>query len=256
MPGIENPDGARPIYLLRQADRVLVLAQQLTAWITHAHELDEEVALANVALDLIGQARALYSHVAELDGRGLSEDDYAYLRDDRQFLNPLLVEQPNGDFAQTMVRQFLHDSYSHELWSALRDSADEHLAAIAGKAVKETAYHLRHAATWVVRLGDGTPESHRRTQTALDRLWRYTGELFEVDAVDEELIDTRVAPHPRSLHAPWLSTVESVLHEAALSPPADVPMASGGRDGLHGELLGRLLGEMQILQRTHPAVRW
>jgi ring-1,2-phenylacetyl-CoA epoxidase subunit PaaC len=256
MSGIENPAGARPIHLLRQADRVLVLAQQLTAWITHAHELDEEVALANVALDLIGQARALYSHVADLDGRGLSEDDYAYLRDDRQFLNPLLVEQPNGDFAQTMVRQFLHDAYSHELWSALLGSADEHLAAIAGKAVKETAYHVRHAVTWVVRLGDGTPESHRRTQTALDRLWRYTGELFELDAVDDELIDARVAPDPRSLYPRWLSTVESVVREATLDLPAEVPLASGGRAGLHGEEFGRLLGEMQTLQRIHPAVRW
>jgi ring-1,2-phenylacetyl-CoA epoxidase subunit PaaC len=246
-------------FTLRHADRTLVLAQQLAAWITHTHELEEEVALANIGVDLLGQARALYSLVAELDGRGLSEDDYAYRRDDRQFLNPLLVERPNGDFAQTMVRQFLHDAYAVTLWTWLQRSTDPSLAGIAAKARKETAYHRRHSATWVVRLGDGTDESHRRAQAALDRLWRYTGELFETDAIDRELAASGVAPDPAVLRGPWDEQVGGVLAEARLEIPTDpalTGMATGGWSGLHGEALGRMLGEMQVLQRSHPGASW
>lgn len=256
MTDIELPSDTRAVFGLRHADRTLVLAQQITAWITHAHELDEEVALANLGLDLLGQARLLYSLVAEVDDRGLDEDDYAYRRTDRQFLNPLLVEQPNGDFADTMVRQLLHDAYAVELWSALSASCDPRFAAIAGKAVKETRYHLRHSGTWVVRLGDGTDESHRRTQAALDRLWRYTGELFEVDALSRELAAAGVAPDPATLRRPWEARVGAVLADAALTAPRVNSMATGGWSGLHGEGLGRMLGEMQVLQRSHPGVSW
>ncbi|TCK26303.1 1,2-phenylacetyl-CoA epoxidase subunit PaaC [Pseudonocardia endophytica] len=241
---------------LRQADRTVVLAQRLVSWITHTHELEEEIALANIGVDLLGQARALYSAVAEREGTGLTEDDYAYHRDDWQFRNPLLVEQANGDFAHTMVRQFLHDAYATELWNGLLTSTDERLAAIAGKAVKETAYHLRHSGTWVVRLGDGTPESHDRAQDALDRLWRFTGELFESDDVVAGLVATGVVPDPEDLRRRWDATVDRVLGQATLVPPADVVMATGGWSGHHGEALSRLLGEMQVLQRTHPGASW
>ena len=256
MTDIDQPSDARAVFGVRHADRSLVLAQQLTAWVTHAHELDEEVALANLALDLLGQARLLYTLVAEIDGRGLSEDDYAYRRSDRQFCNPLLVEQPNGDFANTMMRQFLHDAYAMELWSRLSTSSDSRIAAVAGKAVKETAYHLRHSTTWVVRLGDGTPESHRRSQAALDRLWRYTGELFEVDDVSRKLSDAGVAPDPGTLRPPWDDRVGAVLADAGLATPPTKFMATGGWSGLHGEGLGQMLGEMQVLQRSHPGVSW
>lgn len=256
MADIDLPSDVRAIFGLRHADRALVLAQQITGWITHAHELDEEVALANLGLDLLGQARLLYSFVGEVDDRGLCEDDYAYRRSDRQFYNPLLVEQPNGDFADTMVRQLLHDAYAVELWSRLSTSSDPQLAAIAGKAVKETAYHLRHSGTWVVRLGDGTAESHRRAQAALDRLWRYTGELFEVDDISRHLAESGFAPDPGTLRPPWDTRVTAVLAEAGLTPPSVGRMATGGWSGLHGEGLGRLLGEMQVLQRTHPGVSW
>ena len=250
------PTGARFRYLLRHADRALVLGQRLCQWVTHAPELEEEIALANVALDLVGQARVLYAEAGATSGRGWTEDDLAYWRSDRSFFNPLLVEQPNGDFAFTMVRQLLHDAWAAELWGALRTSADPFLAGVAGKVVKETAYHLRHASAWVVRLGDGTDESHRRTVAALDELWRFTGELFEADEVEAALAADGVAPDPASLRGPWLVRIDAVLAEATLARPADGPMRSGGRTGRHGEQLGHLLGELQVVARSHPGATW
>jgi ring-1,2-phenylacetyl-CoA epoxidase subunit PaaC len=243
-------------YLLRHGDRAMVLCQRLTEWVTHAPELEEELALANIALDLLGQARTLYAYAAEREGAGATEDDLAYWRGDREYLNVLLVEQPNGNFAATMARQLLHDAYAIELWSALASSTDERLAGLAARAVKETAYHLRHAHTWVVRLGDGTDESHALIQRAVDELWRFTGELFEGDAVEADLAARGVAPSPSALQPAWRGRVEGALAEATLTLPEDGVMASGGRHGIHGEQLSYLLGEMQVLARRFPGATW
>lgn len=247
-------DAALRTYRLRQADRALVLSQRLSEWIAHAPLLEEEVALANIALDLLGQARVLYAAVAETEGG--TEDDLAYLRSDREFLNVLLVELDNGDFARTMVRQVLHDAWAVELWRGLRTSGDPVLAGVAAKAAKETAYHLRHARTWVVRLGDGTEESRRRTVNALDDLWRFTGELFEADEVEEELVAAGLAVDPASLRPAWDRTIDATLAEAGLARPADGVMRTGGRHGLHTERLGPLLAELQAVHRAHPGASW
>ena len=243
-------------YALRRADDALVLGHRLSEWCGHAPILEEELALGNVALDLIGQARALYDHAAKIDGRGLTEDDLAYLRDANRYRNCLLVEQPNGDFAATMARQVLFSAFMDAYWRAMTASADETLAAIAAKAEKETAYHLRHAAEWLIRVGDGTPESHRRAQAALDELWPYTGELFEVDAAERELIETGIAVDPAGLRAAWDATLDAVLAEATLTRPVEGWMQTGGRSGRHSEHLGFILAELQYLQRTYPGARW
>jgi ring-1,2-phenylacetyl-CoA epoxidase subunit PaaC len=251
-------------YVLRQGDRALVLAQRLLESITHAPEIEEDMALSNLALDLIGQARALYTYAGQVEGpvdgpdgpvvRG--EDHYAYWREPDEFLNPLLVERPNGDFAHLITRQFLHDAFALPYWTAMQRSADPTLAALAGKAVKETAYHLRHSRGWVVRLGDGTDESHRRAQSALDALWRYTGELFDTDDVDRALVADGVAADPEQLHTEWRATVEETLAEATLTMPDDGPMQRGGRTGTHTEAFSYLIGEMQVVTRAHPGATW
>ncbi|MCB0990991.1 MAG: 1,2-phenylacetyl-CoA epoxidase subunit PaaC [Acidimicrobiales bacterium] len=245
-------------YLVRQGDRSLVLAQRLSQWLTNAHELEEEMALGNISLDLIGQTRALFTYAAQVEGQGRTEDDLAYFRSDREFTNPLLVEQPNGDFAVTMVRQFLHDSWAAAYWDLMRSSADPALAAIAGKAVKETAYHLRHARSWVIRLGDGTDESHRRTQDAVDRLWRYTAELFEVDEVETALLESGVAADPVEMKKRWTESVEATLAEATLAIPdlAAAAFSTGGRRGIHSESFSYLIAEMQVVARAHPGAKW
>lgn len=245
-------------YVVRQGDRALVLGQRLSQWLTHAHELEEEMALGNIALDLIGQTRALYSYAAKVEGKGRNEDDLAYMRSDREFTNPLLVEQPNGDFALTMMRQLLHDAWASAYWDLMRSSSDETLAAIAAKAVKETAYHLRHARSWVVRLGDGTDESHRRTQDATDRLWRYTAELFEADTVEQTLIASGVAADPDSIKERWNLTVSDTLAEASIEIPTldDAAFSTGGRSGVHSESFSYLIGEMQVVARAHPGATW
>jgi ring-1,2-phenylacetyl-CoA epoxidase subunit PaaC len=184
------------------------------------------------------------------------EDHYAYWREAHEFLNPLLVERPNGDFAHLIVRQFLHDAWALPYWSSMRDSTDPTLAALAGKAVKETAYHLRHARSWVVRLGDGTDESHRRAQTAVDQLWRYTGELFDADEVETALAADGVALHPADLRDAWTETVRSTLDEATLAMPDDGPMQRGGRTGAHTEAFSYLIGELQVIARAHPGATW
>ncbi len=243
-------------YTLRQGDRALVLAQRLLEVITHAPEIEEDMALSNLALDLIGQARALYTYAGELEGAGHDEDHFAYWRDQHEFLNPLLVELPNGDFAQIIVRQFLHDAYALPYWDAMTSSTDPTLSAIAGKSVKETAYHLRHSRSWVLRLGDGTEESHRRAQDAVDALWRYTGELFESDAVEHELVAAGVAADPAVLRSAWRSTVAETIAEATLRMPDDGPMQTGGRTGTHTEAFSYLIGELQVLARAHPGASW
>ena len=241
---------------LRQGDRALVLAQRLLEQVTHAPEIEEDMALANLALDLIGQARALYTYAGEVEGEGHDEDHFAYWRDQPEFLNPLLVEQPNGDFAHVIVRQFLHDAFALPYWQAMTRSSDATFAALAGKSEKETAYHLRHSRAWVVRLGDGTEESHTRTQVAVDELWRYTGELFEHDHVEDELVAADIAADPAVLAGEWRSVVESTLAEATLACPSEVVMQRGGRLGQHTEGFSYLLGELQVVARAHPGATW
>jgi ring-1,2-phenylacetyl-CoA epoxidase subunit PaaC len=242
------------VQLLRRADDALILGHRLSEWTGRAPTLEEELALANIALDLIGQARVLYSHAGTLTGH--TEDQLAYLRDADAWRNCLLVELPNGDFAVTMARLLLFSAFADEFWRAAGASVETTFAAVAARAEKETAYHVRHAGEWLVRLGDGTAESHRRAQGALDALWPYTGELFVIDAADATLIETRVIRDPAALRAGWNATLGGIFARATLAPPEDGWMQSGGRAGRHTEHLGRLLAEMQHLQRTHPGATW
>ncbi len=242
--------------LLRIGDSCLVLAQRLTAWCGHAPALEEDIALANVALDVLGHARAMLTRAGELEGAGRTEDDLAYLREAPDFRNALLVEQPNGDFAHTIVRQFLFDAWSVPLWQGLTASTDAQVAGIAGKAAKEVAYHLRHSSGWVVRLGDGTPESHARMQTAVADLWPYAGEVFLDDDVDTRAAQSGLAPLPSSLEPAFRRTVLETFTEATLQAPEDPWWQRGGRQGRHSEHLTYLLAEMQVVHRAHPGASW
>jgi ring-1,2-phenylacetyl-CoA epoxidase subunit PaaC len=243
-------------YALSLADDALVLGHRLSEWSSRGPTLEEDIALSNLALDLIGQARLLYTLAGEAEGKGRSEDALAYLRDDRAFTNVLLVELPNGDFAFTMVRQLLYAAFVHPYFVALARSAEPRLAEIAAKAVKEMAYHVRHSAEWVIRLGDGTDESRRRTIAALDELWGYTGELFEMIEAEHRLAAAGIAPDRAALRPAWERTIDHVLGEAGLERPADRYMQSGGRTGRHTEHLGHMLAEMQVLARAHPGATW
>ncbi len=243
-------------YTLRLGDDLLILSHRLSEWCGHGPILEEDIALTNRALDHIGEARNLLTYAAELEGQGRTEDDLAYLRMDRQFTNVKLVEQPNGDYAHTIVRSFLFDAYHLPLMQALTKSSNERLAAVAGKAVKEATYHLRASGEWLVRFGDGTEESHQRAQTALDELWTYTGELFETDAVTDELVKAGIAPDISAVKEAWSKTVDTVLAEATLKRPTDGFMMTGGRKGLHSEHLGFLLAEMQHVTRAYPGAEW
>jgi len=218
--------------------------------------LEEDMALANMGLDLLGQAREFYGYAAKIEGSGNDENSFAYLRDVRQYRNLLLLEQPNGDFARTMVRQFLYAAFADPYWRAMMRSGDATLAAIAAKSEKESAYHLRHSSEWLVRLGDGTEESHRRAQTAIDDLWAYTGEMFEVDDSERSLIASGIVTDPAALRPRWLTTISDVMSEATLTPPKSDWMQQGGRSGRHSEHLGHLLSELQSMQRTFPGVTW
>jgi ring-1,2-phenylacetyl-CoA epoxidase subunit PaaC len=247
---------ARFPYVLRLADTSLILGQRLGEWVGHAPALEEDLALANIALDLIGQARLLLSYAGEIEGRGRDEDALAFLREAPQFCNASLAEQPNGDFGQTIVRQFLIDVWQLELYEALAGSADARLAQIAAKAVKETRYHLRFSAGWLIRLGDGTEESHARVQQALDALWRFTDELLTPDALDEEMAAAGIGPSPTMLRARWEARVGTALDEATLKPPAAVRYPWHGKRGVHTEHLGHMLAEMQHLPRAFPGAAW
>ena len=244
------------LYTLRRADDALILGHRLSEWCGHAPMLEEDMALSNIALDLLGQARELYTYAAKVEGKGNDEDKFAYLRDVRQYRNLLLVEQPNGDFARTIVRQFLYSAFADLYWRAMMASSDKIIASIASKSEKESAYHLRHSSEWVIRLGDGTEESHRRAQAAIDDLWAYTGELFHSDEGDKALIADGVALDPESLRAGWTKTVTAVLRAATLKGPATTWMQKGGRSGHHSEHLGHLLSELQTLQRSFPGATW
>jgi ring-1,2-phenylacetyl-CoA epoxidase subunit PaaC len=243
-------------YVLRLGDLGLVLGQRLGEWVGHSPALEEDLGLANVALDLIGQARLLLTYAGELEGRGRGEDDIAFMRDQGEYLNPTLVEQPNGDFGQTIVRQVLIDAFQLELYERLVDSTDERLAAIAAKAVKETRYHWRYSSGWLVRLGDGTAESRARVQSALERLWPYTVELMEEDDLDREMADGGIAPRLSDVRAAWSQRIDSVLAEATLERPRDRANSWFGKRGQHSEHLGYILTEMQYLQRAYPGARW
>ncbi|HET6467709.1 MAG TPA: 1,2-phenylacetyl-CoA epoxidase subunit PaaC [Geminicoccaceae bacterium] len=243
-------------YTLRLADDALVLGHRLSEWTGSAPLLEEEMALANMGLDLIGQARALYAYAGEVEGKGRSEDDLAFLRDEGEFTNLLLVEQPNGDFARTMARQLLYAAFARPFWQTTTGSRDATLAAIAAKAEKEMAYHVRHSGEWLIRLGDGTAESHERAQAALGELWPCTGELFETDDTARALIEEGIAADPAPLRPVWEETVGHVLAEATLARPPDGWMQSGGRAGRHSEHLGPMLAVMQVLPRRHPGARW
>lgn len=243
-------------YALRLGDDALVLGHRLSEWTGRGPTLEEDIALANLGLDLIGQARLFYDYAGQVEGKGRSEDDLAYLRDDRDYRNVLLVEQPNGDFACTMVRQLIYAAFAQPFHKALSASRDETVAGIAAKAEKEMAYHLRHAGEWVIRLGDGTEESHARTQAAVDDLMPYADELFEVDAPLAALIEAGVAVDPATIRPAFAASICNVLAEATIVPPKRGFGQSGGRRGLHSEHLSRMLAEMQSLHRAHPGATW
>ena len=244
------------LYTLRRADDALILGHRLSEWCGHAPMLEEDMALANMGLDLLGQARELYSYAARVEGNGNDEDKFAYLRDVRQYRNLLLVEQPNGDFARTMVRQFFYAVFADLYWRAMVKSQDATLAAIAAKSEKESAYHVRHSSEWMVRLGDGTEESHARAQTAIDDLWGFTGEMFETDEAERALIDADIAVDPATLRPSWLKTISEIVSQATLTLPTSGWMQQGGRNGRHSEHLGHLLSELQSMQRTFPGATW
>ena len=233
-------------------DDHLVLGHRLSEWCGHAPMLEEDLAMPNMALDMLGQARALYSYATELEGRGRTEDDIAYLRSDREYRNCLLVERPNTDFAHTMLRQLYFAAFMHPYWQAMIDSHDATLSGIAAKAVKEIAYHVKHAGEWVIRLGDGTEESARRMQAAVDALHPYTEELL----VTDQGVDSALVPDRTGMRAHWEATIDGVFQEARLETPEVRFPLSGGREGKHGEEFGYLLAELQYMQRAYPGLTW
>ena len=255
-PSIQVIETPLVLYALRRADDALILGHRLSEWCGHAPMLEEDMALANMGLDLLGQARELYSYAATAEGKGNDEDKFAYLRDVRQYRNLLLAEQPNGDFAHTIVRQFFYAAFADLYWRAMMKSSDATLAAIAAKSEKESAYHLRHSSEWVIRLGDGTTESNARAQAAIDDLWSFTGEMFEADDSERSLIEAGAAIDPARLRPRWLEMVSAVVSEATLALPNTGWMQKGGRSGRHSEHLGHLLSELQSMQRTFPGASW
>ena len=242
-------------YALRLGDNGLVLAQRLGAWCGHAPELEIDLALANIGLDLLGQARNFLSYAAELNGSG-DEDTLAFGRDERQFSNLLLVEQPNGNFADTIARQFFMDAWHVALFSRLVNSRDAQIAAIAAKGLKEVRYHLRFSRGWLERLGNGTDYSTQLMQQAVNNLWRFTGELFMADELDISLSEQGIAVDPRELQDEWQTTVHTALLDAGLHIPEEAAFRRGGKQGLHSEHLGPMLAEMQYLQRSYPGQQW
>jgi ring-1,2-phenylacetyl-CoA epoxidase subunit PaaC len=244
-------------YLIRLADDHLVLAHRLSEWCGHAPMLEEDLALPNVALDLLGQARLLYSYAGDVEGKGRDEDQIAYVRLEKDYRNLLLLECENGDFARTMLRLYLFAAFMELYWEGMLASSDETLAAIAAKAIKETRYHVRHSAEWVIRLGDGTQESAKRLAAALDELSPYCAEMFESDAVNDALTQAGIAVDPAQLKEPWQDDVGTVFRQAMLTaePPVDGHQR-GGRKGRHTEAMGFLLAELQYMQRTFPGMKW
>ena len=243
-------------YALRLGDDRLVLGHRLSEWCGHGPILEEDIALANIALDFLGQASHALEVAAAAEGAGRSADDLAFFREGVQFRNLLIVELPRGDFAYTIARQFFFDAYSVHLMDGLTKSTEPKIAELAAKAVKEDRYHIRHSAEWMVKLGDGTDESHTRLQNAINNLWRFTGEMFLSDTVDAAAAAAGIAPAAEGLKEKWNAVVDDVLKRATLERPADAPFMRGGREGKHTEYLGHLLAEMQIVARSHPGAEW
>jgi len=243
-------------YALQLGDDALIMAQRLGERVSYAPELEEDVALANIALDLLGQARALLTYAGEVEGRGRTEDDLAYFRDEREFTNLQITELACGGFGEEMARQLAFSSYQFELYRRLQESRDETLAAVAAKAVKEVAYHRDHATQWTLRLGDGTEESRRRMQAGLARVWPYVDEMFQADQLGPALARDGLAVDAPELRPAWGEYIAAVLRDATLAWPETAPAPGGGRRGLHTEQMGRLLAEMQYLARCHPGARW
>jgi ring-1,2-phenylacetyl-CoA epoxidase subunit PaaC len=243
-------------YLLRIGDDSLILGHRLSEWCGHGPILEEDIAMTNIALDFVGQTTTILELAGEVEGKGRSNDELAFLRFDKDYRNLLLVEQPNTDFGFTMMRQFLFDAYRKPLFEILMKSNNPRLAGIAEKSLKETKYHLRHSSEWIIRLGDGTEESHSRIQESLDTMWRYTGELFYKDAVDAELTVSGVLPDMSGLEAQWKKTVDEVFAMATLEIPESPWKFEGGRIGKHSEHLGYILAELQYMQRAYPNMEW
>jgi ring-1,2-phenylacetyl-CoA epoxidase subunit PaaC len=243
-------------YLLRLGDTSLILGQRLGEWCGHGPILEEDIAMTNISLDLIGQSRALLTYAGELEGKGKTEDDLAYQRGERQYYNFLLVEQPNGDFAKTMMRQFLVSTFQYYHYAELKSSKDMTLSALAEKSLKEVAYHLRHSSEWIKRLGGGTEESKQRIKNALEELWLYTGDMFDADETDVEMLNSGIGVDLQKIKPMWDKKVAEVFSESGLEVPQNVFMVKGSRAGRHTEQLGHLLAEMQTLQRTYPGSSW
>lgn len=243
-------------YCLRIADSNLILGQRLGEWCGHGPFLEEDLAMTNTSLDIIGQANSIYQYAAKIEGKGRTEDDLAFLRNEREYYNTLLSEQPNGDFGKTMMRQFLIDTFDFYFYSELKNSKDETLSALAAKGLKEVTYHLRHSSSWIERLGDGTEESHTKVQNALNELWRFTGELFEMNEVDSVLMKDGIAADLNAIKLKWEKHVSEVLEKATLKKPENTFMQRGSRDAKHTEHLGYILAEMQSLHRALPGVKW
>ncbi len=243
-------------YILRLGDTSLILGHRLSEWCGHGPILEEDIALANMALDLLGQSRIMLTYAGEVEGKARDEDALAFHRDEREFRNLLLVEQPNGDYGQTIMRQFLFSTYANFFYSELKSSKDRTLSAFAEKSLKEVTYHLRHCSSMVIRLGDGTEESHRRMVSAVNELWMFTGDMFDMDETDAELIKAGIAVDLKKIAPLWNEKVKEVFKEATLEIPQDVFMQSGSRKGIHTEHLGYILAEMQVLPRMYPEAKW
>ena len=242
-------------YILRIADRSLILGQRMSEWCSKGPTLEEDIAMTNIALDLFGQANGFYEYAAQIDGKK-SKDDLAFNRNEREFFNHQLSEQENGNFGTTTVRNFLHDTFNFLFYTELISSKDETLAALAAKSIKEVKYHLRHSTNWLIRLGDGTEESNLKVQKALDFLWQYTGELFEMDEIDYEILDLEIGVDNKKIKEKWDEMINNYLKEAKLKRPVDGYMATGSKKGIHTEHLGFLLAEMQFLPRAYPNAKW
>jgi ring-1,2-phenylacetyl-CoA epoxidase subunit PaaC len=243
-------------YCLRLGDSNLILSQRLGEWCGHGPILEEDIALTNICLDLLGQARAFLTYAGQVESKGRTEDDLAYIREELEFRNVLLVEQLNGDFAQTILKQFFYSAYQYFLYDALKQSKDKTISALAEKSLKEVTYHLRHSGEWIKRLGDGTEESRQRIIMALDELWIYTGDMFEMDEVDIALIKEGIAADLNLIRVMWENKVKEVFAEATLTVPESTFMIKGSRNGKHTEHLGYILAEMQSLHRQHPKAEW
>lgn len=243
-------------YLLRLGDNAAILGHRLSEWCGHGPELEEDIAIINTSLDLLGHARSIYTYAGEVEGKGKDEDDIAYLREERAYKNALICELPNGHYGDTIARQFLFDQFNFLLFSELVNSSDETIAAIAAKAIKEIRYHLRRSIEWTLRLGDGTEESHNRIQESFDNIWMFTGDLFTQDESDKAIVEAGIGPDLKKIHVDWKLKVKEVLTEATLTMPEDSWMQSGSKTGRHTEHMGYILAELQYMQRAYPGCEW